>query len=380
MDRIIITITLVILLSLPFMILNTKVSKWLTTTLRAENKKEKKENTMSQNIFILLTLLHVPLIALMVYTNPYRMIYGFVYIASAIALLLGNPWGIITDSKVATFVYVFATFFAYLTMFTQPYAWLHLICIFVLCISFTNVIQAYTDHKEFLTYFILYTIPYCISYLFALRPSLLQVAQNMFKPGESTPIQMNLTLTLCVFFFVLLFYSSTLFNNYYGTPLISEPIPLVPSVEYKITPSYEYTLSYWVYMDAVPPEYNSLSAFNANLVSSGYSLITEYDSSNQKLYVVTKEPVRNTLEIDMYPQRWNHVVVVCNHGTLDVYLNGEVVGTTHSISSTEEYLLVGEPEGSKGKICSLVYSTKAFTPLMISQLYFQLKSHNPPVL
>jgi hypothetical protein len=195
-----------------------------------------------------------------------------------------------------------------------------------------------------------------------------------------TPIVMNPTLTLCVFFFVMLFYSSTLFNNYYGGPLISEPISLAPSVEYEIKPSYEYTLSYWIYMDAVPPEYNTLSAYRANIASSGYNIETSYDSSKQKLFIVTKDPIRNTMEVDVYPQRWNHVVLVSTAGTLDVYLNGEVVGTTHSISPMEKYLLVGEPEGIKGKICNVVYTTNIYTPLMVQQLYYQLKSHDPPML
>lgn len=363
------------------MILNTRLSNWLTTTLRADSKKEEKENTMSQNIFILLTLLHAPLLILVVYTSYYRMIYIVLYIASAIALLLGNPWGLLSDNKIATFVYVFATFFAYLTMYTQPYAWLHLISIFVLCISFTNVIREYTDHKDFFWYFTMYTTLYCISYLLALRPSLLQALRGMAQPGESgPPLQINPVLTLCVLFFVLLFYSSTLFKNYYGESLITDPIPLNPSVEYSITPSYEYTLSYWVYMDAVPPEYNTLSTFHANIVSSGYSVQNTYDSSTQTLFVTTKDPIRNTIEVDMYPQRWNHVVLVSTMGTLDVYLNGEVVGTTHSISSTEEHLLIGEPEGIKGKICNVVYTTNVFTPLTVQQLYLQLKSHEPPVL
>ena len=379
MDRIIITIVLVILISLPFIIFNTKLSKWLTTTLRADSKKEKKENTMSQNVFILLSLLHSPLLILMVYTSNYRMIYIVLYIASAIALLL-NPFGLLTDNKIAIFVYVFATFFAYLTMLTQPYALLHLISIFVLCISFTNVIREYTTNKKFFWYFVMYTTLYCLSYLVALRPSLLQVAKNLFKPGESKPVELNPILTLCVLFFVLLFYSSTMFKNYYGGPLIDEPISLTPSIEYKIKPSYEYTLSYWVYIDAVPPEYNNVSSIQANIVSSGYSVQNTYDSSKQTLFVTIQDPIRNTLEVDLYPQRWNHVVLVSSKGTLDVYLNGELAGTTHSISSTEKYLLVGEPEGIKGKMCNVVYTTTPYTPLMVQQLYLQLKSHNPPIL
>lgn len=382
--RIIFTIVVFISISVPFIHYRSKLAGWLTSAVeKADNKKEAKENSMSQNIYILLTVLHAPLFLTMVYTSPYLFLYVIVYIAIAVTLLLADPWGLITNNRIATFVYVFSTFFAYLTILTQPYPWINLLTIFVLCISFTNVIREYTDNKDFLWYFVLYTIPYCIAYIFSFRPDMIQVASDKLKKSEdsSPPIEMNMTLFFCIFFFVLLFYSSTLFRNYYGgAPLISDPVRLNTTYEYKINPSYDYTLSYWVYFDSVPPEYNKSTTSHSNLVSCGYNVQTKYESSTQTLYVITENPTLNVLEIEVYPQRWNHVVLVSKNGKLDVYVNGSIEGTTHSISPTEEYMLVGQLDGIKGKLCSLFYSTKPYTPTMVEQLYQQLKGHNPPVL
>lgn len=382
--RIIFTIVVFISISVPFIHYRSKLAGWLTSAVeKADNKKEAKENSMSQNIYILLTVLHAPLFLTMVYTSPYLFLYAIVYISMAVTLLIVDPWGMITNNKIATFAYVFSTFFAYLTILTQPYPWINIVSIFILCISFTNVIREYTENENFLWYFVLYTIPYCIAYIFSFRPDMMQLASDKLKKSESSspPIEMNMTLFFCVLFFVLLFYSPTLFRNYYGgEPLIGDPVRLNTLYEYKIKPSYDYTLSYWVYFDSVPPEYNRSTTSHSNVVSCGYNVQTKYESSIQTLYVITENPTLNVLEIEVYPQKWNHVVLVSKNGKLDVYLNGSIEGTTHSISPTEEYISVGKLDGIKGKICSLFYSTKPYTPVMVEQLYQQLKSHTPPVL
>jgi hypothetical protein len=73
-------------------------------------------------------------------------------------------------------------------------------------------------------------------------------------------------------------------------------------------------------------------------------------------------------------------VLVSKDGQLDVFINAQLVGTTHSISSTEEYMLIGEEGGIKGKICSVIYTTESFSPAKVEQMYQQLRIQNPPVL
>jgi hypothetical protein len=244
------------------------------------------------------------------------------------------------------------------------------------------MIREYTDDKSFLPYFVLYTIPYCLAFVFTLRPSLLQTLIDKIKEprAPSKPIEMNNTLLVCVLFFVLLFYLSTFFKHYYGEQLVGDPIRLSIPTELKITPAYNYTLSYWVYMDSVPPEYNMSTTVHSNVVSCGYSVQTKYESSTQTFRIITKHPTINIIDTELLPQQWNHVVVVSKEGQLDVYINAQLVGTTPSISATEDHMLIGESGGIKGKICSVIYSTQPFSPAKVEQLYQQLRLQNPPVL
>jgi len=381
-DKLMITVLLMVLLSVPFILFQNKMSTWLSSVVeKADNKKEEKANAMSQNMYTLLMLLHAPVFFSTVLSSPYVIVYGLAYLIAGSAMLMVDPWGLISMNKFSNTAFVGATILAFATLITQSYSLIKLACIITLCVSFTNIIREYTDNKGTLVYFLLYTIPYCIAYLFALQPSLVQVIRDKLnEPGASEPIRMNVPLFLCVLFFVLLFYSSTMFQNYYGKVLIREPVKLSIPTELRIDPSYDYTLSYCVYMDAVPPEYNYATTLHSNVVSCGYGVQTKYEPSSQTLRVVTKQPTSDIFETEFLPQRWNHVVLVSHKGQLDIYLNGDLVGTKHSLSPTEKYMLVGQQNGLKGKICCVIYSKVAMSNVMVNQLYLQLKSQDPPMI
>jgi len=448
MDRIIITIVLFILLSIPFIVFQQRISTWLSSvTEEADNKKEEKENAMSQNIFVLLTVLMSPIFLMQVYSESLFYFYILLYGVAAMGILLVDPMGIITNSPFSDIVFYAATFLSYIVIYNRPPSPVTLLCVMMLCISMTNIARSYIesqdpkkkpvdtktkenfDDKEpfkpvsafdmigggddsennlenyenskdkkgkkgkkgkdedekgkdpmGLIYFLVFTIPFCIAYVFAVRPSLLKsLLEASTSKSTTMDIQMNYTLLSCVFFFVLVFYATTLFKNYYGgDQWIRDPVSLLIPVEYKITPSYGYTLSYWVFFDAVPPEYSFRSSLFNNVVTLG-SIETRYQPSTTTLKVIV-EDIDSPRDISMVTQRWNHVVLVGNNGQLDVYVNGELQYTAPSISKTNKYLLIGEENGSKGKICNVVYSPKAVTPLMVQQMYIQLRLQNPPVI
>ena len=383
-DRWMVTIFLVVMISVPFIVFQNRISKWLSSTVEeADNKKEEKENSMSQSMYTLLMVLHVPLFLNTVFASPYLFVYILVYLIAGSSLLMVDPWGLITSNNFPPIAFIGATVLSYATLLSQPYSVIKLVCILALCISFTNIIRTYTDETTLFGYFLLYTILHCLAYGVVLYPSILQTIRNAINaPGTAGPIvQMNTTLLLCVFFFVLLFYLPTLFKNYYGgTVLVREPIPLNVPKEIEITPSYPYTLSYCVYLDSVPPEYNFSTTLHSNLVSCGYGVQTKYESSTQSFRILTKKPKMNIFETELLPQRWNHIVLVSDNTQLDMYINGELVSTVHSLSPTEKYMMIGQKGGVKGKICSVLYSTTPISNVMVKQLYYQLKTQDPPLL
>ena len=69
-------------------------------------------------------------------------------------------------------------------------------------------------------------------------------------------------------------------------------------------------------------------------------------------------------------------------GTLDVFLNGELVSSNIGVTPyyTLDSLIVGEENGYVGSICNLMYFQKTLTKPNIYYLYDTLKTKTPPVI
>jgi hypothetical protein len=80
-------------------------------------------------------------------------------------------------------------------------------------------------------------------------------------------------------------------------------------------------------------------------------------------------------------QRWNNLVINYTGGTLDIFLNGELVRSSIEIAPFMEYdnLIVGEKNGLNGGISSLIYYKHPLSILEIHGIYNTFKDKNPPV-
>ena len=56
-------------------------------------------------------------------------------------------------------------------------------------------------------------------------------------------------------------------------------------------------------------------------------------------------------------QKWNNIIINYTGGTMDVFLNGDLVSSTKNIIpySTLDNLTIGEDNGIKGGICNVIY-------------------------
>ena len=81
-------------------------------------------------------------------------------------------------------------------------------------------------------------------------------------------------------------------------------------------------------------------------------------------------------------QKWNNIIINYTGGTMDVFLNGDLVSSTKNIIpySTLDNLTIGEDNGIKGGICNVIYFNKALDSMSIKGLYSQSKGDSPPVL
>jgi len=81
-------------------------------------------------------------------------------------------------------------------------------------------------------------------------------------------------------------------------------------------------------------------------------------------------------------QKWNNIIINYNGGTMDIFLNGELVKSSIEVVPyyTLDKLTIGENGGIKGGISNLVYFKNVLTTSNIYYLYNSVKNRSPPVL
>lgn len=172
---------------------------------------------------------------------------------------------------------------------------------------------------------------------------------------------------------------------------------------------YRYALSFWVFLDSMPPstnesydKYTSILSYggkpdilfnpslNTILVTMKMKSVdankfnildikeTNYDDNylidNQSIVIVSK--MENILL-----QKWNQFIINCDGGIIDIFYNNELVKSAIDIVPymNMDNLTVGQERGIYGGVCNVVYYNE---PLTITQMYYSyntVKSSDPPI-
>ena len=84
----------------------------------------------------------------------------------------------------------------------------------------------------------------------------------------------------------------------------------------------------------------------------------------------------------MLLQKWNNIIVNYNGGTLDIFLNGELVKSSIEVVPyyTFDSLTIGENNGIKGGICNVIYFRHPLTSQNIYYIYNTIKDKDIPTL
>ena len=200
---------------------------------------------------------------------------------------------------------------------------------------------------------------------------------------------------------------------------------------------YRYAISFWFYIDSFPPSTNSSYMKIVPILSYGENPTVKYSSETNTMFITVKQnteenPVTNyikeeeieikgetlekwksakdkisnsiekvktmsfslTGEVDSeghriiykHPnvllQKWNHIVLNYNGGTLDVFYNGKLVKSAIEVVSYLKYdnLTLGTENGIKGNVANLMYFKMPLDILTIHTLYTSLKDRNPPTI
>lgn len=282
-----------------------------------------------------------------------------------------------------------------------------------------------------------------ISQLFGLTKS----STEAFSPPNPFEIKMlilSLVLLTCYFlwFFLIKKKLQSLYFKQGGKQLINQPIQtdvLTNVISYQSlsesdTFDYQYAMSFWFYLDSLPPSTNASYNKVIPILSYGENPTVKYSSPNNTLYITIKqntetnsasEIIEKEIEIkpetidkwnnekdkindaienvknmhfandkdadghriiyshpDVKLQKWNHILLNYNGGTLDVFYNGRLVKSAIGVVPYMKFdmLTVGTENGISGNIANLMYFKHPLDILTINTLYASFKHKNPPVI
>ena len=188
----------------------------------------------------------------------------------------------------------------------------------------------------------------------------------------------------------------------YGSSCETPPPTPTPPIYHENHFTYRYCLSSWIFLDAKPPNTNPNYNKFVSLLNYGNKPNIMYQAATNTLRVVVEyknikeatEIQREDIQVDEHGhrvvleykeiklQKWNNIIINNVGGTLDIFINGELVGTANYIVPYMNYdsLTCGTKEGVDGKICSVVYYKYPVNKDQIAIIYETSKDKNPPTL
>lgn len=223
-------------------------------------------------------------------------------------------------------------------------------------------------------------------------------------------------------------------NN--GLLLVNEPIDTISEnlitsyvelnepedpAETKLLINYNYALSFWFNIDAMPPSTGSQYNKFTSIFNYGEKPNIKYKSSTNTFIVTTEMGKDNEqtkqiidklktekgyneeqiaqyfkeigIELDEFDnrvvyktmelplQRWNNLVINYTGGTLDIFLNGVLVQSSIEIAPyvMNDSLIVGSTDGISGGVASLIYFKQPQSIIEIHKMYDNFKDENPPI-
>jgi hypothetical protein len=156
--------------------------------------------------------------------------------------------------------------------------------------------------------------------------------------------------------------------------------------------NYQYGISFWVFIDSMPPNTNTSYTKYTPLVNYGNKPVILYKADTNTLaiamdsgrvynkskfaeYIENEQINDKNKTILVYKnhgfllQKWNHIIVNYNGGTLDIFMNGELVKSINGVVPymSLDTLTVGSNNGIQGGVRNLLYFHK---PLTISNIYY----------
>jgi len=218
-----------------------------------------------------------------------------------------------------------------------------------------------------------------------------------------------LMLLIAIIIIVIYFTTPQIFNKFSsqgGNQLVNKPVytnsQYVLGTYEELNGSdkfdYQYAISCWAFIDAVPPNMNPSYEKYTSLLNFGGKPNILYNGSKNTLMITMeqKDLDKNTnnkltnfddngnriiyKNTNTLLQKWNNIIINYNGGVLDVFLNGELVKSDVGVVPyyTLDNLTIGEDDGISGEISNVIYFKHALTASNIYYLYNTVKNKTPP--
>lgn len=154
------------------------------------------------------------------------------------------------------------------------------------------------------------------------------------------------------------------------------------------TPTYTYGISFWIYLDSFAPNTSSSYLKDVMVLNYGGVPLVEYSIPTNTLKISVRENKGDKSDRLIHAQnhvklqRWNNVVINYLNGVMDVFYNGELVGSVGSISPPMGFdvLQVGTNNGVQGNMANVVYYKHPLSLYSINTLYTYLQGKSPPTV
>jgi len=148
--------------------------------------------------------------------------------------------------------------------------------------------------------------------------------------------------------------------------------------------SYAYSVSFWFYVNPQPS--NTRASYNkyTDILNYGNKPVVQFHSKNNSLRVQCMENNNSITTIyetnSLQYQKWNNMVINYDSGNMDVFINGDLVGSKQNIAPfmTFENVVSGEKNGIEGGICNVQYYNHILSLSAISNTYHLLKNNDIP--
>lgn len=143
-----------------------------------------------------------------------------------------------------------------------------------------------------------------------------------------------------------------------------------------ISPKYNYSTSFWFWITPQPPGTNKSYSEYTNIFTYGDRPSVEYNPKIDTLRVscrISPDSIEDIYTTTSIPkQTWNQFVMNYNGGTMDIFLNGELVSSTPNVVPYMKKvgMIIGKDKGLVGGIRDVDHSYQLFNSYGVKMIYY----------